>query len=74
MCEYIFCQIWFEIIYSWKIIEYCVTSVSISRKQILKFSFEPKTNKNIFVFLPYLSKMGQIKKQTQMQIIMLDDK
>ena len=26
--------------------------VSKSRKQILKFSFEPKTNKNIFVFLP----------------------
>ena len=36
--------------------------VSKSRKQILKFSFEPKTNKNFFVFLPYLSKMGQIKK------------
>ena len=26
--------------------------VSKSRKQILKFSFEPKTNENIFVFLP----------------------
>ena len=26
--------------------------VSKSRKQILKFSLEPKTNENIFVFLP----------------------
>ena len=25
------------------------------------FSLEPKTNENIFVFLPYLSKMDQIK-------------
>ena len=32
--------------------------VSLSRKQIWKFSFEPKTNENIFVFLTYLSKMG----------------
>ena len=47
--------------------------VSKSRKQILKFSFEPKTNKNIFVVLPYLSKMGQMKNK-QMQIIILDDR
>jgi dephospho-CoA kinase len=40
--------------------------VNRSRKQILKVSFEQKTSENIFVFLPYLSKMGQIKK---MQII-----
>jgi hypothetical protein len=26
--------------------------VNKSQKQILKFSFEPKTNENIFVFLP----------------------
>ena len=26
--------------------------ISNSRKQILKFSFEPKTNESIFVFLP----------------------
>ena len=30
--------------------------VSKSRKQILKFSFEPKKNENIFVFLPKLQK------------------
>ena len=29
-----------------------VLKVSQSRKQILKFSFEPKMNENIFVFLP----------------------
>ena len=29
-----------------------VIKVSKSRKQILKFSFESKTNENIFVFLP----------------------
>ena len=37
--------------------------VNKSRKQILKFSFDPK---NIFVFL---SKMGQIKKQRQTIIL-----
>jgi hypothetical protein len=26
--------------------------VSLFRKQMLKFSFEPKTERNIFVFLP----------------------
>ena len=31
-----------------------------------------KTNENISVFLPYLSKIGQIKKR--MQIIILEDK
>ena len=31
---------------------YGMLNVSKSRKQILKFSFEPKTNENIFVFLP----------------------
>ena len=31
-----------------------------------------KTNENISVFLPYLSKIDQIKKR--MQIIMLEDK
>jgi hypothetical protein len=36
-------------------------------------SFEPKkTNEHISVFLPYLSKIGQIKKR--MQIIILEDK
>ena len=34
--------------------------VSKSQKQILNFSFEPKTNENIFVLLA--SKIGQIKK------------
>ena len=34
--------------------------------------FEPKTNENISVFLPYLSKIGQIKKRRQ--IIILEDK
>ena len=33
--------------------------VSESRKQILKFSFEPKPNKNIFTFHPYFQKRGQ---------------
>ena len=36
--------------------------VSKSQKQILKFSFEPKTKENIFVFLPQPQKRGQIKK------------
>ena len=31
-----------------------------------------KTNENISVFLPYLSKIGQIKKR--MQIVILEDK
>ena len=35
--------------------------VSKSQKQILKFSFEPKTDKNFRIFL-LASKMGQIKK------------
>jgi hypothetical protein len=39
-------------------------NISQSWKQILKFSFEPQRNENIFVFLPYISKMGQIIKDT----------
>ena len=31
---------------------FSLLKVSKSRKQILKFSFEPKTNKNVFAFLP----------------------
>ena len=34
--------------------------------------FNQKMNKNISVFLPYLSKIGQIKKRRQ--IIILEDK
>ena len=49
----------------------CV-KVSSTRKQILKFSVEPKIEQNVFVFLPLLSKMDQIKKR--MQNITLDDK
>ena len=51
-----------------------ITLVKVSKyqKQILKFSFEQKMNENIFVFLPYLSKMGQTNKK--LQIITLDDK
>ena len=32
--------------------EQSLIKVSKSRKQILKFSFEPKPNKNMYVFLP----------------------
>ena len=42
--------------------QYKCLKVSKSQKQILKFSSELKMNENIFVFLPWLSKMGQIKK------------
>ena len=35
-------------------------------------SFEPNKNENVSVFLPYLSKIGQIK--NQMQSITLEDK
>ena len=32
--------------------KWVLIKASKSRKQILKFSFEPKTNENIFIFLP----------------------
>ena len=36
--------------------------VSLSRKQILKFSFEPKTERKYFCISALASKMGEIKK------------
>jgi hypothetical protein len=36
--------------------------VSKSQKQVLKFSFEPKTEGKYFCIFDLISKMGQIKK------------
>ena len=50
---------------SWKIKRnesFLAAKVSKSQKQILKFSFEPKTEQKYFCIFALASKMGQIKK------------
>ena len=45
--------------------------VSKSQKQILKFSFEPKMNENIFVFIPLPLKWGKSKKKVYHIIVLI---
>ena len=45
-------DIWFSLYRKYKIWPQLMLYVSKSRKQILKFLFEPKSNENMFVFLP----------------------
>ena len=54
-------------------IEIPMLKVSYFQNDFWMSSFEPKTNENISLFLPYLSKIGQIKKRMQNIILEINN-